>query len=149
MADSAVRQPVGSSPDQSVGSLVSLAVEDITQLVRCELDLAKLELRSDARRLGIAGVMLVIAAFVACLVLMLLSFAFAYGLNSVGIWLWASFLIVAGAYVLLAALAVLIGAWRFRGMSALTKTRRTVSDDLSLLRRDDVTPAAAPGAGAG
>jgi uncharacterized membrane protein YqjE len=149
MADSAVRQPVGSSPDQSVGSLVSLAVGDITQLVRCELDLAKLELRSDARRLGVAGVMLVIAAFVACLVLMLLSFAFAFGLNALGIWPWASFLIVAGVYVLLAALAVLIGAWRFRGMSALTKTRRTVSDDLSLLRRDDVTPAATPGAGAG
>lgn len=148
MADSAVRQPVDNSPDQSVGSLVSLAVGDITQLVRCELDLAKLELKSDARRLGIAGALLVIAAFVACLVLMLVSFAFAFGLISLGIWTWASFLIVAGVYVLLAVLAVLIGAWRFRGMSALAKTRRTVSDDLSLLRRDGVTPAAAPGAGA-
>jgi Putative Actinobacterial Holin-X, holin superfamily III len=80
---------------------------------------------------------------------MLVSFAFAFGLNALGIWPWASFLIVAGVYVLLAALAVLIGAWRFRGMSALTKTRRTVNDDLSLLRRDDVPPAATPGAGAG
>jgi uncharacterized membrane protein YqjE len=148
MADSTVRQPVGSSPDQSVGSLVSLAVGDISQLVRCELDLAKLELKSDARRLGVAGALLVIAAFVACLVLMLVSFAFAFGLNSLGIWAWASFLIVAGVYVLLAVLAVLIGAWRFRGISALTKTRRTVNDDLSLLRRDGVTPAATPGAGA-
>ena len=40
---------------------------------------------------------------------MLLSFAFAYGLIALGIWPWAAFLIVAGAYVLLAALAVLIG----------------------------------------
>ena len=148
MADSAVRQPVDSARDQSLGMLVSVAVKDVTQLIRCELDLAKLELKADARRAGIAGALLVIAAFVACLVLMLISFSLAYGLVSLGIWTWAAFLIVAGAYVLLAGLAVLIGALKFRGISGLTKTRRTVQDDLSLLRRDSSTPAAAPSAGA-
>jgi uncharacterized membrane protein YqjE len=148
MADSAARQPVDSADEQSVGMLVSLAVKDVTQLIRCELDLAKLELKADARRLGIAGTLLVIAAFVACLVLMLLSFSFAYGLVSLGIWAWAAFLIVASVYVLLAGLAVLIGALKFRGMSALRKTRRTVQDDLSLLRHDGTTPAATPSAGA-
>jgi len=148
MADSAVRQPVDSARDQSLGMLVSVAVKDVTQLIRCELDLAKLELKADARRLGIAGTLLVIAAFVACLVLMLISFSFAYGLVSLGIWAWAAFLIVAGVYVLLAGLAVLIGALKFRGVSALRKTRRTVQDDLSMLRRDGATPVATPSAGA-
>jgi uncharacterized membrane protein YqjE len=148
MADSAVRQPVDSARDQSLGTLVSVAVKDITQLIRCELDLAKLELKADARRAGIAGTLLVIAAFVACLVLMLLSFSFAYGLVSLGIWAWAAFLIVAGVYVLLAGLAVLIGALKFRGMSALKKTRRTVQDDLSLLRHDGATPVSTSSAGA-
>jgi uncharacterized membrane protein YqjE len=148
MADSAVRQPVDAAREQSLGTLVSLAVKDITQLVRCELDLAKIELKADARRLAIGGALLVIAAFVACLVLMLGCFALAYGLISLGIWAWASFLIVAGACVLLAGLAVLIGALKFRGLSALRKTRRTVQDDLSLLRRDAATPAASPSAGA-
>jgi uncharacterized membrane protein YqjE len=148
MADSAVRQPVDSSQDQSLGSLVALAVGDITQLVRCELDLAKIELKADVRRLGAAGALLVVAAFVACLVLMLVSFSFAYGLVALGIWPWASFLIVAAAYVLLAVLAVFIGSVLFRRMTALSKTRQTVTDDLSLLRRDDVTPAAAPAVGA-
>jgi len=148
MADSAVRQPVDSARDQSLGTLVSLAVKDITQLLRYELDLAKLELKADARRLGIAGALLIIAAFVACLVLMLACFSLAYGLISLGIWAWASFLIVAGACILLAALAVLIGALKFRGMTALRKTRRTVQDDLSLLRRDGATPAATSSAGA-
>lgn len=142
MADSAVRQPVDGADEQSLGMLVSLAVKDVTQLIRCELDLAKLELKADARRLGIAGTLLVIAAFVACLVLMLLSFSFAYGLVALGIWPWAAFLIVAGVYVLLAGLAVLIGALKFRGMSALRKTRRTVQDDLSMLRHDGATPSA-------
>jgi uncharacterized membrane protein YqjE len=148
MADSAVRQPAGSADEQSLGMLVSLAVKDVTQLIRCELDLAKLELKADARRLGIAGTLLVIAAFVACLVLMLLSFSFAYGLVALGIWAWAAFLIVAGVYVLLAGLAVLIGALKFRGISALRKTRRTVQDDLSMLRHDGATPVATPSAGA-
>ena len=148
MADSAVRQPVDGADEQSLGMLVSLAVRDVTQLIRCELDLAKLELKADARRLGIAGTLLVIAAFVACLVLMLISFSFAYGLVSLGIWAWAAFLIVAGAYVVLAGLAVLIGALKFRGVSGLRKTRRTVQDDLSMLRRDGATPVATPSAGA-
>ena len=138
MADSAVRQPVDSADEQTLGMLVSLAVKDVTQLIRCELDLAKLELKADARRLGIAGTLLVIAAFVACLVLMLLSFAFAYGLVALGIFPWAAFLIVAGVYVLLAGLAVLIGALKVRSVSALRRTRRTVQDDLSVLRRDGV-----------
>src|SRR5215470_5230630 len=86
---------------ESLGDLVALAVSDISQLVRYEVDLAKLELKADARRLGIG-------AFVGCLVLMVLSFAYAYGLHTAGIWLWASFLIVAGTYVVLAALAILI-----------------------------------------
>jgi hypothetical protein len=144
MADSAVRQPVDSARDQSLGTLVSMAVKDITQLIRCELDLAKLELKADVRRVGIAGALLIIAAFVACLVLMLACFSLAYGLISLGIWAWASFLIVAGVCVLLAGLAVLIGALKVRGMSALKKTRQTVQDDLALLHRDDVTPAASP-----
>ncbi len=148
MADSALRQPVGSARDQSLGVLVSLAVKDATQLMRCELDLAKLELKADVRRIGIAGALLIIAAFAACLVLILACFALAYGLITLGIWAWAAFLIAAGACVLLAGLAVLIGALKFRGMSGLKKTRRTVQDGLSLTRRDGGTRAAGTSAGA-
>jgi uncharacterized membrane protein YqjE len=142
MADSAVRQPVDSARDQSLGSLVSLAVKDVTQLFRYELDLAKTELKADARRIAFAGTLLVIAGFVACLVLMLVSFAFAYGLIALGIYAWAAFLIVAGTYVLLAALAVLVGVLKFRGLGGLSRTRKTVQDDLSLIRRDSGTPVA-------
>ena len=148
MADPAVRQSAGSARDQSLGVLVSLAVKDVTQLLRYELDLAKLELKADVRRLAIAGALLGIAGFVACLVLMLACFAFAYGLISVGIWPWAAFLIVAGTCVLLAALAVIVGALKFRGLSGLKKTRRTVQDDLSLIRRDGSTQAAGAAAAA-
>jgi uncharacterized membrane protein YqjE len=142
MADSAVRQPVDNARDQSLGSLVSLAVKDVTQLFRYELDLAKTELKADARRIAFAATLLLIAGFVACLVLMLVSFAFAYGLIALGIYAWAAFLIVAGTYVLLAALAVLVGVLKFRSLGGLSRTRKTVQDDLSLIRRDSGTSVA-------
>ncbi len=129
---------------ESLGDLVSLAVTDISQLVRYEVDLAKLELKADARRLGIGAVLFGIAGFVGCLVLMVLSFAYAYGLMAAGIWGWAAFLIVAGTYVLLAALAVLIGYTRFKGLTGLRRTRSTVSDDIAIIRRDDSEGASRP-----
>jgi uncharacterized membrane protein YqjE len=129
------------SAQASLGDLVALAVSDITQLVKFEVDLAKLELKHDARRLGIGGVLLGVAGFVGCLVLMLLCFAFAYGLIALGIWPWAAFLIVAGTCILLAGGAVGIGVLKFRGLSGLRKTRSTVSDDLALIRRDDAVHA--------
>lgn len=127
----------GTDSGASIGELVSVAVKDASRLFRCELELAKLELKADVRRLGIAGALLGVAAFVGCLMLVLLCFALAYGLMALGIWAWASFLIVAGACVLLAGLAVLIGALKVRKLSALKRTRRTVSDDLALLKRED------------
>jgi len=142
MAVPAARQAAGDADDQSLGNLVSTAVKDVTQLLRYELDLAKLELKADVRRLGIGAALIGVAAFVGCLVLMLLSFAFAYGLITAGIWSWAAFLIVAGTYVLLAGLAVLIGYTKVRKLSGLAKTRSTVHDDLALIRRDDGAAAA-------
>jgi len=136
MAES-VYQGQTAASKESLGDLVALAVSDISQLVRYEVDLAKLELRADARRLGMGAVLFGIAAFVGCLVLMVLSFAYAYGLMAAGIWAWAAFLIVAGTYVLLAALAVLIGYTRFKGLTGLRKTRSTVSGDIAVIRRGD------------
>ena len=141
MARSAAPQPPVNDSEPSIGDLVSQAIRDVTQLVRCELALAKLELRDDAKRLGLAAALLAITAFTCCLILVLLSFAFAYGLVTLGIWIWAAFLIVAGVWLLLAALAVLIVIVRVRGVSGLGKTRQTVQQDLALLKRDDDTAA--------
>jgi len=135
MADPAVRRTSGAVTDQSIGDLVSVAARDISQLVRYELDLAKLELKADAKRLGIGGGLLGIALFAACLVLMLLCFAFAYGLNTLGIWLWASFLIVAGTCVLIIGVAALIAYQMVRRLTGMSKTRSSLADGMSLLRR--------------
>ena len=53
--------PVGA--DQSLGDLVALATKDASQLLRYEIDLAKTELKSDVKRVGIAAGLSVMAAF--------------------------------------------------------------------------------------
>ena len=141
MAKATAPPPRGSDSEKSLGDLVAQAVKDVTQLVRFELDLPKLELRADARRLGLAAALLAIAAMSGCLVLVLACFALAYGLITIGIWSWAAFLIVAGACVLLAALVILVVVIKVRGLSALRKTRKTVHEDFAMLKRDEESPA--------
>jgi uncharacterized membrane protein YqjE len=149
MAEPAVRRTSSSVTDQSIGDLVSVAARDISQLVRYELDLAKLELKADAKRVGIGAALLGIALFAACLVLMLLCFAFAYGLNALGIWLWASFLIVAGACILIIGGAAFI-AWRMVSkLTGMSKTRTSLADGMSMLRRRKPAAAASTTAKAG
>ena len=145
MAEPAAKSRADGAQDQSIGSLVSLAISDVSKLFKAELDLAKIELKDDLRRVGIGGALLGIAAFVGCLILVLLCFAYAYGLIAAGIWAWAAFLIVAGTCVLLAALAVLIGYLKFRRISGLRLTRQSVQEDLTLLKREEPAPSV-PGA---
>jgi uncharacterized membrane protein YqjE len=142
MARSAAPQSLGNDSEPSIGDLVAQAIRDITQLVRGEIELAKLELRSDARRLGLAVALGGIVVFTGCLILVLLCFAFAYGLITLGIWTWAAFLIVSGVCAVLAAAATLVVFLKVRGVSGLRKTRKSVQEDLALLKRDEETPAA-------
>lgn len=128
--------PAPAGGDQSLGDLVALAAKDVSQLLRYEIDLAKSELRGDLRRAGTAGVMGGIAAFVGCLMLVLLCFAWAYGLITLGIWNWAAFLIAAATCVLFAGVAVGFGALKMRGMSGMRQTRKSVSEGLGMFRRD-------------
>ena len=138
MVRSETPEPPGD--DQSLGDLVALAAKDVSQLIRYEIDLATTELKGDARRVGMAVAAIGLAAFVGCLVLVLLSFAFAYGLIARGIWPWAAFLIVSGLYILLAGIALGIALLRVRRLSGLSKTRKTVTEGLGILRLNGKQP---------
>jgi uncharacterized membrane protein YqjE len=138
MVRSEVPEPAGDG--QSLGDLVALAAKDVSQLIRYEIDLAKTELKGDAKRAGLAAALSGMAAFVGCLVLVLLSFAFAYGLITLGIWNWAAFLIVAGTEVLVAGIAVGIAVLKVRKISGLRQTRKTMTEGFGMLRHDSQQP---------
>src|ERR1700722_4646192 len=133
-------RPDSAAGQQSLGDLVSGAGKGVSRLVRYEISLAVSEAKTDAKRIGIAAGAAVVALFVGCLLVVLLCFAFAYGLNAAGIWLWAAFLIVAGTCLLLIGLAALIAYWVIRRVTGMKLTRKTVVDDLGMLRRGDSGP---------
>lgn len=140
MARSAAPQSLGNDSEPSIGDLVSQAVRDVTQLVRCELALAKLELRDDVKRLGLAAGLLVITAVAGCLILVMLCFALAEGLVALGLTRWEAFLTVAVALLLLSAAAIGIAYLRVSNMTGLRKTRETVTEGLGMLRHEVEQP---------
>lgn len=158
MAEPAVRRTSASGTDQSIGDLVSVAARDISQLVRYELDLAKIELKNDVKRGAISGALAGIAAFAGCLMLVVLCFAYAYGLQAAfGMAIWQAFLCVWFTLVLLAVVSLLIARVLLRKMTGLSKTKRGIAEGLSILRRgrgagssaETAGPAAKAGARAG
>jgi uncharacterized membrane protein YqjE len=142
MVRSETPEPVGA--DQSLGDLVALAAKDVSQLIRYEIDLAKTELREDVRRVGLAAGLGGFSFFFGCLVLVFLGFAYAYGLIAAGVWGWAAFLIVAGTCVVFAAAAVGIAYLKVRKLSGLRLTKKTVTQDLGMLRREGQPPQVSP-----
>ena len=145
MAEPGVVRPA-EVDDRSVGDLVSEAVSDLTRLVRYETDLAKSELLADVRRIGVSAALAATIVFTSFLMLVMLSFALAYGLQTLGVWDWASFLIVTGVLIVLAAAFGGIIYLKVRRLDRLRKTRESVQGSIAMLRRDEQTgpPATIP-----
>ena len=61
--------------------------------------------------------------------------AFAFGLNALHIWLWAAFLIVAGTCVLIIGIAALIALRMMHKLGGMRRTRHSLAEGMSLLRR--------------
>ncbi|GAA5003830.1 phage holin family protein [Kitasatospora paranensis] len=109
--------------ERSVGQLFAAATEDLSALVHDEIALAKAEIRADVKRGVTGGVSVTVAGVVALAAIPMLSFAAAYGLQALGLTLGWSFLIVGGAYLLIAAL---LGLLAMRSFKKIEKPRRTI-----------------------
>jgi HAMP domain-containing protein len=129
--------PDAVSGDKSLGDLVAQATKDVSQLMRYEISLARRELRGDLQRAAVAGALFGFTAFAACLILVLLCFAYAYGLYAVGApgGLWGAFLWVALTVAVLAAVAAFAARIGLRRFSGMRRTRQTVAEDVAMLRR--------------
>ncbi|GLW23743.1 phage holin family protein [Microbispora triticiradicis] len=112
--------------DESLGALVAQASHHISTLVRSEIELAKAELKFDAKRVGMAAGMFGAAAFIGHLCLILASFAIAYGLVALGLATWLAFTIVTVFYLLMAGLLVFVGYRRLKGLAGMKRTMRSL-----------------------
>lgn len=101
-------------PERTIGQLVSDATNDLSTLVRGEIELAKSEVTQSVSRAGKGGAMMAVAGVLALYALGLLFFAAAWGIEAAGLPLWAGLLIVAGVILLVVGILVLIGIKEFK-----------------------------------
>jgi hypothetical protein len=110
--------------DPTIGALVIDASRDISTLISKEIQLAKSELKVSVRHGGTGIGLFAGAAFLAVLAIIMLSVAIAYFLHMTGLDLAWCFLIVFGAYLLLAALLGYIG---FRQVKQVKAPERAIT----------------------
>ncbi|WP_028643584.1 phage holin family protein [Nocardioides sp. URHA0020] len=98
-------------PEPTIGRLVHDATRDVSTLVQKEIQLAKSELKVSVKAGGIGIGLFAAAGFILVLAVIMLSVAFAYFINwnGEGLALHWAFLIVFGAYALIAALLGFLG----------------------------------------
>ncbi|MEV7680588.1 phage holin family protein [Streptomyces sp. NPDC088341] len=126
-----VVQPV--STDRSIGQLVASATAEMSALVHDEIALAKAELRQDVKRGAMGGAAITIAGVFALFSLPVLSFAAAYGIHNLGLGLAWSFLIVGGAFLVLAALAAGLALLKFKKVKPPEKSIASAKETAAVL----------------
>jgi Putative Actinobacterial Holin-X, holin superfamily III len=127
------QRPAG-PPEETLGALFAAASKDLSALVRDEIALAKAEIRLDVKNGATGGAMFGAAAFLGVLALILLSIAAAYGLVALGLHPGWAFLIVAGVYLLVAAVLGLVGKRAVSKVGPPERTIRTSKETAAFLK---------------
>ena len=128
--------------ERTVGQLFAAATADLSALVHDEIALAKAEITKDVKRGGAGAVFGIVAALVLLFSVPMFSFAAAYGLQALGLTLGWSFLIVAGAFVLLAVIAGLLALRFFKKVSPPDRTIASTKATVDVLKNAKPHPAA-------
>ncbi len=99
----------------SLGTLVAGITTELSALVRGEIALAKAEMRESAKAGAAGAVLFVVAGVLLAMVWLLVTWAVVYVLVEVAdLPTWASFLIVAGFYLLVAIILGAVGYFRLK-----------------------------------
>ncbi|WP_030022554.1 phage holin family protein [Streptomyces monomycini] len=130
--------------DRSLGQLVATATAEMSALVHDEIALAKAELRQDAKRAGIGSAAFLVAGALALFALPVLSFAAAYGIHNLGLGLAWSFLIVGGAFLIVALLLVLMAISKLKKIKKPEKTISSAKETAAVLGNVKPHPRAVP-----
>lgn len=128
------RPPTGSTADRSNGrrlpTLLRSIVADMALLVRQQKDIARHEVREIVGEKARGGGMLAAAAVLGLFVIGFLGLAGAEALDLV-VPRWAGFLIVGGAFLLLALAMGLMGRRALRARTTPEQTKQTLKEDVA------------------
>jgi len=114
-----------SAGDRSLGDLISEVAQDLSTLVRQELELAKAEVQQSASRAGKGAGMLTGAAVAGYFVLLFVSIALWWAIGSATGLGWSA-VIVAVIWGIIAAILAVVGRNSLRSVKGLPKTAATV-----------------------
>jgi Putative Actinobacterial Holin-X, holin superfamily III len=129
-ADHAAQDP----GETSVGELIGNISNDLSQLFRQEVELAKAEVKQEAAKAGKAAGMLGGAGFAGYLAVVLLSFALVFGLANVMDAGWAA-LIVAVLWAIIGAALYAVGRKRLKTVDPMPhRTVETIKEDAQWLK---------------
>ena len=134
------RTSEGPGTEPSLGELVAHATKDLSQLLRQELALAKLELKEEAVNAGKGAAMLGGAGGAGLFALVFLSIAAAYAISWLGIPLGWGFFVVGVLYLLVAAVLALLGKKNLQKVGPPERTIATVKDDVAWVKNPTQTP---------
>jgi hypothetical protein len=124
----------GPGSEPSVIALVRDAVRDFTVIVRGEIALAQAELKRQAAAGAVGGALLAVVVALLATAGLFASIAFALGLYEAGLPLWASFLIVAGVYLLFAIVLVAFAMVMFRKIKGAATASRIANETKAYLQ---------------
>ncbi|WP_129666836.1 phage holin family protein [Phytoactinopolyspora endophytica] len=127
-------ETVGETSQASIGQLVAAVREDVTGLIKDEVDLAKAELREDLKSAGIGGVLVAAAGVLVFLAVVLLSVALAYGVSALGLAAGWAFLIVAVFYLVVAGALGLWAKARFGSVKGPKRAQAAARQAVHALR---------------
>ncbi|HEX5200575.1 phage holin family protein [Paractinoplanes rhizophilus] len=120
--------------DTSIGQMIGDISNDLSQLFRQEVELAKAELKQEASKAGKAAGMLGAASFAGYLAVVLLSFALVFGLANVIDAGWAA-LIVAVIWAVIGAVLYTNGRKRLKTVDPVPRrTVDTIKEDAQWLK---------------
>jgi len=120
--------------EPSIGQLVSDASTHLSTIIRGEIELAKLELRSSVKNAGTG-----IGFFVAAAVLVLFSLVYGFqslaeGIAALGVYRWLAFLIVFLLQLLVAGLFAWLGIKKVKRVRAPQRTLKTTKETVDYLK---------------
>ena len=133
------------SEQQSLGAMVKGVTEDISTLVRGEIELAKTELASTAKTAANGGGLLAAAGVMAFLGLVFLLLTLAWVLVQLGLPTWAGFGIVTLLLIIVAVILGLVGKKRLDTIKGPERSQASIEKTKAVLsRKPAVDPADLP-----
>ena len=125
----------GAKSDRSIGDLVAKLSEQASSLVRDEIEFTLLNIKAKVTKLGIGGVLIAAALFLAIFVLNLFLFGIVALLATVVSW-WAAFFIVTGALLLIVIALIAVGALMLKSSQKhVVDPKGAITEDIDAIKK--------------